>query len=470
MIKKFKSSLFAKVFVITGVLLLFISLLIFGLLAILMPQTYSNELNSVLENQTQSFIAELEQETFQESGGLFDQFLQNGNIMDVELYDDDGQQIAIPTKQRMETGASEISTESSENAPILSNSFYFSFANSNTKYMLVVYGEATQIAELQQSFIRIFPVVLIIIIVVAFFASLLFSRIITSPVLRISNIANKMSEMQFDWKLDEKRSDELGVLEKSLNIMSRNLTNTLSDLKNANAKLEADIEREKALEQAQRDFFSAASHELKTPITIIKGQLEGMIFGIGAYKNREKYLSRSLEVANTLENMVQELLTISRLQTSNAEFKVERFDCNSVIKQYLRETEDLIVDKDLQISCNVPENITITGNKLLIEKIFSNIIGNAIKYSPKGATINIVAHKHQGKYLFCIENSGTNIPEDAIPKLFEAFYRVEQSRSRKTGGSGLGLYIVQKILQQHDSCCYVSNTKTGVQFSFELSS
>lgn len=195
MIKKFRNSLFAKVFVITTVLLLFISLLVFGMLAVLMPQIYSNELNIVLEQQTQNFIAELEQETFQNSGGLFDQFWQNANIMEVELYDDEGKQLDIPTKQErnFETGASEMVDGLSENAPILSNSFYFSFANSDTKYMLVVYGEATQIAELQKSFFQIFPIVLIIVIVIAFFAALLFSRIITFPVLKISTTITRES-------------------------------------------------------------------------------------------------------------------------------------------------------------------------------------------------------------------------------------------------------------------------------------
>lgn len=103
-----------------------------------------------------------------------------------------------------------------------------------------------------------------------------------------------------------------------------------------------------------------------------------------------------------------------------------------------------------------------------MEKVFSNLIGNAVKYSPPKAVINITIEKQQSDYLFSIENYGTHIPEEAIPKLFEAFYRVDTSRSRQTGGSGLGLYIVQKILQQHNSHCKVRNTENGVEFSFKL--
>ena len=434
-----------------------------------MPKTYSQELNNGLNQKVEEFVVELEQYTLQNSGSLFDQFVFANDISYIELYSQSGELLSIPTMQQEETAVAQGNTATSgDTIPMLSSTYYFSFLNSEERYMLIVYGEAAQIAELQQSFIRIFPIILVAIIIIAFFASWFYSRIITFPVLKISNISTKMSAMQLDWKLEEKRTDELGTLEKSLNTLSQNLSTALSDLKNANAKLEADIEHERALEQAQMDFFSAASHELKTPITVIKGQLEGMLLGIGAYKDREKYLSRSLEVANTLEIMVQEILTISRLQTPNADYKSEYFDCVPIIQGYLRETEDLIVNRELQINLDLPASILVNGNRILMEKVFSNLIGNAIKYSPNGATIDIAVHEQQQKHLFCIENSGTHISEEALSKIFEAFYRVDQSRNRKTGGSGLGLYIVQKILQQHGSFCSVCNTKTGIKFSFEL--
>lgn len=434
-----------------------------------MPKTYSQELNNGLNQKVEEFVVELEQYTLQNSGSLFDQFVFANDISYIELYSQSGELLSIPTMQQEETAVAQGNTATSgDTIPMLSSTYYFSFLNSEERYMLIVYGEAAQIAELQQSFIRIFPIILVAIIIIAFFASWFYSRIITFPVLKISNISTKMSAMQLDWKLEEKRTDELGTLEKSLNTLSQNLSTALSDLKNANAKLEADIEHERALEQAQMDFFSAASHELKTPITVIKGQLEGMLLGIGAYKDREKYLSRSLEVANTLEIMVQEILTISRLQTPNADYKSEYFDCVPIIQGYLRETEDLIVNRELQINLDLPASILVNGNRILMEKVFSNLIGNAIKYSPNGAAIDIAVHEQQQKHLFCIENSGTHISEEALSKIFEAFYRVDQSRNRKTGGSGLGLYIVQKILQQHGSFCSVCNTKTGIKFSFEL--
>ena len=472
MIKKVESSLFAKVFLATSAMLLCIALLVFGLLAWLMPQTYSNRLNTVLDDRAQRFVSELEQVTFSDSGGLFDQFIADTEINSVELYNSNGDWVPLPTEAFDNEWGGNIAlsayTGSGETNPILSNSYYFSFADSRDRYMLTVYGEAEQIAELQQSFIRIFPIVLLVVLVTAIVMSWLYSRIITKPVLAISSISEKMSNLQLDWKIDEQHTDELGILEKSLNKLSHNLSSALSELQNANKKLEADIEHEKELEQARTDFFSAVSHELKTPVTIIKGQLEGMLLGIGAYKDHEKYLTRALEIANTLETMVQEILTISRLETAGEHLRQDRLDCVQIVKSYLSETEDLIAEKDLQIHLDIPPATCIRGNKMLIEKVFSNLIGNAVNYSPYGASIHISAYANQEQICFSVENTGAHIPEDSIPKLFDAFYRVEQSRSRKTGGSGLGLYIVQEILRQHGSECRVCNTQSGVKFSFTI--
>ena len=470
MIRKVKSSLFAKVFLITAAMLLCVSLLVYGLLAWLMPQTYSNRLNAVLDERAQAFISELGQVAFSDSGGLFEQFISDMEINSVELYNGNGDWIPLPTKEVDNEWGVNIAqtavTGLGETSPVLSNQYYFSFSDSSDRYTLVVYGEAEHISELQQSFIRILPIILLMVLTVSFVVSGLYSRMITKPVLEISRISEKMSDLQLHWTVDGKRTDELGTLGKSLNRLSRNLSAALSDLQNANRKLEADIEHEREMEQARTNFFSAVSHELKTPITIMKGQLEGMLLGIGAYKDREKYLTRTLEIANTLETMVQEILTISRLETAGADFKKDRLDCIQIIKCYLNETEDLIAQKDLQIHFDMPSPVFINGNKMLMEKVFSNLIGNAIKYSPQGADIYISALTEHERVVFSVENTGVHIPADSKHKLFDAFYRVEQSRSRKTGGSGLGLYIVQEILRQHGSVCTVCNTQSGVKFSF----
>ena len=179
-------------------------------------------------------------------------------------------------------------------------------------------------------------------------------------------------------------------------------------------------------------------------------------------------MSRSLEFVNTLEIIVQEILTVSRLETEDGKIRKEEFDGVQMILRCLDGMEDLIVKKELNVECDLPDAALICGSKMLMEKVFSNLIGNAVKYSPQGGDVFIAVKMAENQFDFSIENSGAQIPQESIPKLFEAFYRVEQSRNRKTGGSGLGLYIVQKILQQHDSSCMVRNTPAGVRFSFTI--
>ena len=479
MIRKIKSSLRVKVFLLTAVLLVGVSFVVYGTLAEFMPRTYSNELNAALDSRVQSFIAEVSALSMEDSAPLFDSFLRSGRIDRLELLDEEGWQVALPTEYETleETAVMEMeaveeavydSASRADEAPILSNSYPIVFQDDDTEYTLLVYGAAGQIAPLRQSFIRILPLLAGIVIIVSLAASWAFSLLITKPVLAISRVSRQMAGLDLDWSLGKPRTDELGVLQTSLHDLSHKLIMTLDDLKTANKQLALDIEHEKALEQAQLDFFSAASHELKTPITIIKGQLEGMLLGIGVYKDREKYLARSLEVANTLERMVREILTLSRLEGSESLLQMTAVDCIPLITAYLRETDDLIAQKNYQLDVCLPDSAVVTGNRALLEKVFSNLIGNAVKYAPDGAAIRVTAQPTDGHYIFTVANTGSSIPEKALPKLFDAFYRVDSSRNRKTGGSGLGLYLVQKVLQRHNSQCYVGNTEEGVEFWFIL--
>lgn len=476
--KKLTDRLFTKVFFLTFSLLLCTCMLVYGLLAWLMPQTYSDRLNASLDAQAHSLILELEQVSFSDSGGLFTQFLQNPEISHLELYTDNGSQISLPQTYADASGTvmeqtqnsafavSEDTCDTLQQEPVLTNSYYFSFADDSTRYLLIVYGTAEQIAQLQHTFVRILPLLFLLCLTAALFTALLYAHILTKPVLRLCHISKKMSDLQFDWHPEHARRDELGILEKNLHELSGRLAGALTELKTANDRLTEDIAHEKALEQARTDFFSAISHELKTPVTVIKGQLEGMLLDIGAYKNHKKYLAKSLETAGTLEHMVQEIVTISRLEAANTHFPMQRFACAPLIRSYLNTIEDLITKKELELSCELAPDAFIYANKLLMEKVFSNLIGNAIQYAPPHADIHIRLTTEYDHVRFSVENSGTHLPEECIPGLFDAFYRVDQSRSRKTGGSGLGLYLVRKILAQHQSQCIACNTPDGVRFSF----
>lgn len=331
-----------------------------------------------------------------------------------------------------------------------------------------VRGAAAEVDLLRNTLANVFIILFFVILIIATLASMIYSRYVTRPVLRLSAVSKNMSELNFSWKCEESRTDELGVLAHSLNEMSKKLSAALENLQAANIKLQADIEHEKELEQAQLDFFSAVSHELKTPITIIKGQTEGMILNVGDYQDRNKYLSRSLEIINTMESMVQEILTVSRMKSSKVGLRKEKMDFSDLLKREYALFEDLIVQKEIDWNENISPALQIVVDKMLIQKAINNIVSNAILYSPRGSSIYMDAFSKNGSVVFQIENTGVHIPEAEIPKLFDAFYRMEQSRNRKTGGSGLGLYIVKTILEQHNIIYSLKNTDRGVLFSIRF--
>ena len=468
MIKRIKDSLAAKVFLLSLLLLILCGFLTYLLIAIFMPKTYSLYLNDALAEKAQQFVSRLETVDFDSSGALFDSFIGNPDISTVELIDENGTSILLPSLQNTYTGSTVILSDHDLGEPTTTQSFDFSFLNDNTQYTLIVYGNAQPVSQIRQSILQTAPLILCLIIILAAVIAFLFSRVVTKPVLRISSVAKNMSQLSLDWDCVENRTDELGVLQKSLNILSRNLSTALSDLQKANSKLQGDIEKEKALEKERMEFFSAVSHELKTPITVIKGQLEGMLLDVGAYKDHKKYLTRSLEVANTMESMVQEILTISRLETSRASIVHIHFDIAQYLQTYLSSPEDLMIRKNLTLHTDIEVPALVLGDSRLLSKVIGNLISNAIFYSPPDNDIYIAAKTQSGKFRFGIENTGVHIPNEDLSKIFEPFYRVDHSRSRQTGGSGLGLYIVQKILKQHGSECNVTNTERGVCFSFLL--
>ena len=246
------------------------------------------------------------------------------------------------------------------------------------------------------------------------------------------------------------------------------LSNALSELKNAHIALKQDMERERELEMQRTAFFSAVSHELKTPVTILKGQLHGMLDGVGIYQNRDKYLSKALQVTCRMENLVQEILTVSRMESNQMSPRLQTINLNNLITQQIDEIDDLLVYKEMTVSLSIAESISITVDPVLLQKVNSNLLSNAVFYAPEKASLSLSAIQTLQYTELQVENSGSHIPEEALPHVFEAFYRADRSRSRITGGSGLGLYIVQMILTLHHAWFHIENTSGGVRFTIRF--
>lgn len=145
-------------------------------------------------------------------------------------------------------------------------------------------------------------------------------------------------------------------------------------------------------------------------------------------------------------------------------------DLSELIRHQLAVRMELLEEKALAYELDIPEHLWIQGDPGRMEKVLGNLFSNAYRYTPRGNRICVTLKKEQGMCRFSIENTGTQIPEEAFFRLFEPFYRVESSRSKETGGSGLGLYLARSLLEQAGGKIWAENTEEGVKFTFVLSS
>lgn len=227
------------------------------------------------------------------------------------------------------------------------------------------------------------------------------------------------------------------------------------------------IESERMQEAKRKEFIATISHELKTPITIISGQLEGMIYNIGKYKDRDTYLQKSYDSTQELKTLVEEMIQVSKFEILEKKSESKEFDLNSLINKLIKRQMYLIEEKELKLDVKYQGEIFINADEERIAKAINNLINNAIKYSPENAELLIRLYKKENAILE-IENTGITIDEKHKDKLFKPFYRVEKSRNRKTGGSGLGLYIVSQILREHGFKYNIKNGKNSVIFIIEF--
>ena len=342
------------------------------------------------------------------------------------------------------------------------------FSDRDEEYKMMIVATLEEIDQTMKALKNAIPSVLIGIIFISFLGGTFYSSFLTKPILKLNSASKQLANLDFDICCDNKRKDELGELSKNMDNMAKQLKANLIDLKDANNKLQEDINLERELKEKQLSFFASVSHELKTPITIIKGQLEGMIYEVGPYKDYKKYLNRSLEITTQMQDLVQEILVSSKLDfsLSNTESALTLEDIPLVpfIDYHIEHIKGLLSPKNISITTDVDESISILADKSLLSQVMSNTLSNAIFYTPSHGEVLIKTTAIENQTLFTIENTGVFLKDEEIPKLFDAFYRVEKSRNKESGGSGLGLYIVQKILELHNFDHGIKNSERGVLF------
>ena len=310
------------------------------------------------------------------------------------------------------------------------------------------------------------------ILAVGIIAAFVVSTYITRPIKQLSNIAEKMSEMDFNARYEGSDKGEIGLLGKSMNNMSEKLEQNIAELKKANLELKKDIDKKEKLEIMRTDFLSNVSHELKTPIALIQGYAEGLKEGItDDPESMEFYCDVIMDEANKMNTMVKRLLTLNQIEFGNDEPEMERFDINELIASVADANAIRAGQKNMSIVFdNRNEHNFVWADEYKTEEVLTNYISNALNHCDGKRAIEVRTEKSEngGTITVTVYNSGKIIDDEDLERIWEKFYKTDKARTREYGGNGIGLSIVKAIMDSMGQEYGVRNVSDGVEFWFNL--
>ncbi len=291
----------------------------------------------------------------------------------------------------------------------------------------------------------------------------------TKPILELSEIAKKMKNLDFSIEYEVDRKDEIGVLGNCINSLSKELERTISELKNANNEMRLIIENKTKINERQQDFVSNISHELKTPIAIIQGYAEGLKENVYEdEESRDYYCDVIIDEASKMNQMVKKLISLSYLESGESQIEFVNFDIVALIKEIVKSKSILFEQKDISFIFNYSEAMYVWGDVYATEEVINNYVSNAINHADNERVIEINLEQRDNALRVNVFNSGKNIPENELDKVWDKFYKVDKARTREYGGSGIGLSIVKAIMNSLNQEFGVKNYSNGVEFWFEL--
>ncbi len=301
------------------------------------------------------------------------------------------------------------------------------------------------------------------------------SRRFTSPILELNDIAKKMSNLDFSHKYRiNDIDDEIDNLGKSINTMSDKLEKTIKQLRNTNIELEKDIEEKSKIDEMRKQFISDVSHELKTPIALIQGYAEGLIENVNTDEESKKFYSEViLDEANKMDRLVKQLLELMKLEYGKRDFNNKVFDIRELIQEVIRKSQVMIDETNAQIEFNINGPINVYADDFYIEQVVTNYITNAIKHvkevnNEKKIKIYDELLIEKNKIRIYVFNTGENIQEEDLVRIWNRFYKIDESRNREDGGTGIGLSLVKAIMNNYSNDYGVVNKENGVEFYFDL--
>jgi two-component system sensor histidine kinase VanS len=287
-----------------------------------------------------------------------------------------------------------------------------------------------------------------------------FAREITRPIMKLAADTKRMAKLE-KVPAPLSRNDEIGQLAGDIYTMYGSLQRTIADL-------EEEIVRERAMEENQRVFFSAASHEFKTPIAATRALIEGMLANIGDYRDHRKYLRECLNMLDAQNRLVSEILEIVSLSEDRGAPSWEAADLGELLSPLLDEYEPIAEQRGQRILLEIPA-LRVRVDRRLLGRALSNVLSNALQNSPPGEGIRIEAREREpGKLRLSVFNPKAQVEAETLNRLFEPFYRMDPVRNRNAGRSGLGLTIVRRALERMDIPFALENTGEGVVFWMDL--
>ncbi len=297
----------------------------------------------------------------------------------------------------------------------------------------------------------------------------IFSRRFTKPILALNQIALRMSHLDFSQRYPVTTQDEIGELGKSINSLSGQLEKSISELRDANEKLRADIERERQIDEMRKLFISNVSHELKTPIALIQGYAEGLKVNVNEdEENKNFYCEVIMDEAYKMNRLVKQLLDLSQLESGGMPLEVSCFDIVELTAHVLKKNAILFKQKGIRIDFDCQKQIFVKADLHRVEQVLMNYLSNAVNYVDNKRILRISIEDKGEVARISVYNSGDPIPRDIQDKIWVSFFKADKARSRDYGGTGLGLAIVRAIQEAHHQNYGVNNVGEGVEFWFEL--
>lgn len=313
--------------------------------------------------------------------------------------------------------------------------------------------EAVQMIKDYYIYLIIF--VLILIVLISFY----YSKKIAKPLLQINDTTRKIAGLDFSETIPITTKDEIGDLSQNINTLSKALHTYIN-------QLQQDIEKEKQLENTRKEFIAGVSHELKTPLSIMKSCISILEDGVASNKKDYYFKAMSKEV-DKMDMLIIDMLELAKFESGTYKMEMGVFHIDEMIDYICEQLASDITAKQLHVHKQLSK-IEVVANPHRIEQVITNFITNAIRYTPEQENIIVSTIVENERVKVCIENKGAHIVPEHLEKIWDRFYRGDTSRQRSKGGTGLGLAISKNILELHDVEYGVLNTEDGVLFFFYL--